>query len=122
MCCTQSALSGFAWVDMFRLFYPETLHQDHQGIGRRLVDRLREMLSPAEFERVNQHLLQTDPFPGQAMHSKGLLGNGITTHEAYSHFQRLSAAVLTLEHNHTLAEPVKHWLEALTSALIAVRL
>lgn len=116
MYAAQSALQGFPWVDPFRLFHPETLHQDHQGIGRRLVEHLKGLLSAAQLKLVNDHLLQTDPFPGQAIHSKGLLANGLTAHKAYCMLQRLGAAVLTLARDGKLEEPLKKWLEALTRA------
>lgn len=111
----QSALSGFSWVNIFRLFHPETLHQDHQGVGRRLVNKLQKLVTAAEFARINKHLLQTEPFPGQTIHSKGFLGSGITGHVANCMLQRLSAAVLTLAHRGSLPEALRHWLTALTS-------
>ena len=110
----ESALSGLAWVDLYRLFYPETLHQDHQGVGKRLIDKLGGLLSDAEFERVNQQLLQTDAFPGQAMHKQGLLGITITAHVANCMLQRLGPAVLALAVRGSLPEPLDHWLQALT--------
>lgn len=77
---------GFAFVgDRHRLFNPETLHQDHQGVGKRLVDDLRTRVSPAEFALLNKHVLQTDTFPGQAIHSMGFLGSIITAPHGQLH-------------------------------------
>ena len=104
-------MSGFAFVGMYCLPVVETLHQDHQGLGRRIVSHVQDTLSAADFERVNQQLLQTPPFPGQPLHSKGFLGNGITVHVAYCMLQRLSAPILTLAERGSPTEPLKHWLE-----------
>ena len=103
-------------MDRFRLFLPKTLHQDHQGVGRRLVQHPKRLLSTAQLKRVNRHLLQTDPFPGQAIHRKGLLAKGVTAHKAYCMLQRLNAAVLTLARDGKLKEELNNWLQALTCA------
>ena len=102
---------------MYRLFFPETLHQDHQGLGRRLVNQhLQKQLTVAGFEHVNQQLLRAEAFPGQPLHRKGFLGSSITAHEAYCMLQRLGPAVLTLAVQGSLSESLKQWLRALTSA------
>ena len=107
---------GFPWLDVFRLLHQETLHQDHQGIGRRLLNHLIQLLSAAWLERVKPHLLQTEAIPEQAIHSRGLLVNGLTANKACCMLQRPGAAVLILARDGKLDEPLKQWLEALTCA------
>ena len=120
VCTLQSALSGFAYVNICGMLHPDTLHQDHQGMARRLVARLEDVVQPAQFERINQQLLRTHFFPGQSVHRKGFSGNGITAHVAHCMLQRLPAAVLTLAKRGSLTEPVEHYLQALTSARSAL--
>jgi hypothetical protein len=107
---------GFPWGDPHQLFHPETLHQCHQGLDKRIVKILLRTLTTAQLERVNEQVLRTPPFPGQAIPSEGLLASGVTAHKANCMLQRLGAAVLTLAHNGSLEEELKNWLQALISA------